>query len=82
MIKKLKQIIKIRSKYSPKQGVFVINVAPLNIHIKTVHNNNINLPYVFIVEKKVILQENALKMRKDYTEKEDHALDVDQSATH
>lgn len=82
MIRKFKQIIKIRSKYSPKQGVFVISVAPLNTHIKTVHNNNTNLPYVFIVEKKVILQENALKMRKDYTEKEDHALDADQSATH
>jgi hypothetical protein len=56
---------------------FAINVALLNIHINNAHNYNINLLFVSIVEKKVILQDSVLKIRKVYTGKEDHALDVD-----
>lgn len=54
----------------------VINVALANIIIKIAKKKLMILPTVFIVEKKVILQENALTIKKVFIEKVDHVLVV------
>jgi hypothetical protein len=59
------------------QVVFVINVARLNILIKIVNNKHTNLQCVFTAHRKVILPDNARRMKKDFTEKEVLVLDVD-----
>ena len=61
------------------QVVFVINVVRLNIPIKIVNNKHTNLQCVFTAHRKVILPDNARRMKKDFTEKEALVLDVDLS---
>lgn len=55
---------------------FAINADLQNIIIRIVQNKHMSLLIVFTVVKKVILQENALIMRKVYIEREDLASDV------
>jgi hypothetical protein len=72
----------IKIKKRIKSVDFAINVVQLNTHINNAQNMNINLHFVFTVEKKVILQDNVPKIKKDCIEKEDHALDADQFDIH
>lgn len=66
------------NRFNNKVG-FATNVDRNSIHIKNVNSNSTNLHFVSIALKKDILQESAQRMKKDFTEKEVHALDVGQS---
>lgn len=60
----------------------VTNVVRLSIHINNALNRNINSHYAFIVLRRVISLESALRTRKDCIEREVHASGAGQCDTH
>lgn len=64
-----------------KEGVFVISADLQTITIKIVASKVIHWQIVFIVDKKVILQDNVLATKRVFTGKEDPVSVVVRSDT-